>query len=452
MMNQPKKIFLTGALLASALVLLAGTSRADEIVVRDLATGQESTIPCYAVTSETWAEVKYKERKRSSEKSIPTLTVVRIKRNDKSKAASDLAGAIDTLERGNHAEAANALHDISGGGWTIDLESGDKKYVSFSEHDPSGRNKRPTWISEYAHFYYAKALFLDGVAKKDRDIIKAAWLALADVPVPDGKGTTGGFLGRFSGGNSRFVPAAMALEAKALMQLGRYDEAGAAFKALHKAALSIPLDPRWAYEGLIGSGAITEAQGNDTGAVETYRGAITTMLVLLGQESRSYMRRRYGVYYSQARMRVARLKLQVAEKRKAAVAFADLRTWIKGGMPEAVRKLGQAKGLPPESIAALVAGARAPLVQAVGYNGIGLAYLRESKPKYVDAMLAFKAVAVKYFEEAEQHARALYYLAQAAEGASKAAKGEVRSMYTATAEQALTMLRSQHPGSTWASK
>jgi len=453
MMNEPKRIFLTGALLAGTLLLWAASARADEIVVRDLASGQESTVPCYAVTSETWAEVKYKERKRSAEKSVPTISVVRIKRNDKSKAASDLVGAIDSLNRGNFAEAASALHDISGGGWYVDtVGSGDKKYVSFSKNDPTGKNKRPTWISEYAHFYYAKALFLAGEAKNDRDLIEEALLALDDVPVPGGKGKTGGFLGRFSGGNSRFVPEAMALKARALKFLARYDDAGVTFNALHKAAISIPLDPQWAYEGLIGTGSIAEAKGDFTRAVESYRGAITTMLVLLGQESRTYMRQRYGRYYSQARMRVARLKLQVAEKRKAASAFADLRNWITEGQPEAIRRTGKSKGLPAESIAALVAGARDPLVQAVGYNGIGLAYLREAKPKYVNAMLAFKAVAVKYFEEPEQHARALYYLAQAAEGASKGAKGEVQSMYASIAEQALTMLRSQHPESSWARK
>ena len=98
----------------------------------------------------------------------------------------------------------------------------------------------------------------------------------------------------------------------------------------------------------------------------------------------------------------------------------------------------------------MVAGARDPAVQAVGYNGIGLAYLNEPKPKYEEALVAFKAVAVRYFEDAEQHARALYYLAQAADGAAKQAKGEAKEMYAAMADQAAKSLRSQHPDSPWA--
>ncbi len=452
-MNNLTRLFASGLLLAGALALLALPAIADEIVVRDLATGKESTIRCFEVTSETWSEVKYKDRKRSADKSLATITVVSITRSDKSNDAANLAGAIDTLDRGNAKEAAEALQAISGGGWKIDLETGEKKYVSFNKNDPTGKNKRPTWISEYAHFYYAKAKFLHGQDAKDRDLIEEAYMALDDVAIP-GQATakTGGFLGRFSGGNSRFYAEALALKAQALTALARYEDAGATFKELHTAAIKIPLDPRWAYEGLVGAGVISEAKGDLTAAVTGYRGAMPTMEVLLTQETRDYMRQRYGRYYSQARMRVASVKLKDAETRKAASAFADLRNWINGGMPDAIRKAARGKGLPPASIAALVAGARDPLVQAVGYNGIGLAYLNEPKPKYEDALLAFKAVSVKYFQEPEQHARALYYLAQAATGASGDAKDEVKQMYKSMAEEALNMLRSQHPDSSWANK
>lgn len=451
-MNTSTRFFFLGVLLTAAACLLAGPAVADEIVVRDLATGQESAISCHSVTSETWSEVKYKERQRSAEKSVPTLTVVRVRRSDKSTNAASLTSAIADLKRGNYKEAAQRFHEISGGGWKIDLETGERKYVSFSANDPSGKNKRPPWISEYSHFYYAKAMFLQGRSINDRDVVEEAYYALEDLQVPGGKETTGGFLGRFAGGNSRHYPEAMALKGQALVLLARYDDAAKAFTELHKAAIRIPLDPRWAYEGLIGAGTIAESKGDLTAAVTGYRGAIPTMEVLLGQEARNYMRQRYGRYYSQARMRVAAVKLKAAEKRKAPAAFADLRQWIKGGMPEAIRARGKSKGLPPPSIAALVAGARDPAVQAVGYNGIGLAYLNEPTPKYEDAMLAFKAVTVKYFQEPEQHARALYYLAKAASGAAGAAKGEVKEMYTTMAGEAMKMLRSQHPGSEWASK
>ncbi len=450
-MNTPKRLFLLATLLAGA-AFLAAPAVADEIIVRDLATGQESSINVHVVTSETWSEVKYKERKRSAEKSVPTLTVVSVKRTDKSANASSLKEAIATLDRGSYKEASEALQAISGGGWKVDLETGERKYVSFSANDPSGRNKRPPWISEYSHFYYAKALFKLGRKNKDRDVVEEAYLALDDVAVPGGEGKTGGFLGRFAGGNSRFYPEAMALKGKALVLLARYDDAKKVFQDLHKSAIRIPLDPVWAYEGLVGGGSIAEAQGDLTAAVEGYRGAIPTMEVLLGQETRNYMRQRYGRYYSQARMRVAAVKLMAAEKRKAPAAFADLRQWIQGGMPDAIRRRAKTKGMPQESIAALVAGARDPAVMAVGYNGIGLAYLNEPKPKYEEAMLAFKAVTVKFFQEPEQHARALYYLAKAADGAAKAAKGEVKKMYESMADEAVKMLRSQHPGSTWAGR
>ncbi len=451
-MNTPTRLFFLGLLVACAACLFTGPAHADEITVRDLASGQTSTITCYEVTSETWSEVKYKERKRSAEKVVPTLTVVSIKRSDKSKNAANYASAVADLGRGNFKESARALQGISGGGWKVDLETGERKYVSFSAGDPEGRNKRPPWISEYAHFYYAKAMFLHGESAKDRDTIEAAYLALDDVKVPGGTGTTGGFLGRFEDGGSRFYPEAMMLKGKALVLLARYEDAAATFQELHKSAIKIPLDPRWAYEGLVGGGSIAEAKGDLTGAVTGYRGAIPTMEVMLGRETRNYMRQQYGRYYSQARMRVASVKLMAAEKRKAPAAFADLRQWIQAGMPEAIRRRAKSKGLPPESIAALVEGARDPAVQAVGYNGIGLAYLNEPKPKYEDAMLAFKAVTVKYFAEPEQHARALYYLAKAARGAAKAAKGEVKEMYDAMAQQAMNMLRSQHADSPWSSK
>jgi len=450
--NIPTRLSLLGLLWAGVALLLAAPALADEILVRDLGSGQESSITCYEVTSETWSEVKYKERERSTEKSVPTLTVVGITRNDKSADATNLASAIADIGRRNFKEAARVLQSISGGGWKIDLETGERKYVSFSANDPEGRNKRPSWISEYAHFHYAEAMYLLGEATKDRDAVESAYLALDDVAVPGGKGTTGGFLGRFAGGNSRFYPDAMALKAKALVQLARYDDAKVVFEELHKAAISIPLDPTWSYEGLIGGGTIAEAKGDLTGAVEGYRGAGTTMEVLLGGETRNYMRQQYGRYYSQARMRVAAVKLLDAEKRKAPAAFADLRSWIKAGMPEEIRAYGKSKGLPKESIDALVAGARDPAVQAVGYNGIGLAYLNEPTPKYEEAMLAFKAVAVKYFQEPEEHARALYYLHEAAAGAAKGAKGDVQQMYTAMATEALSMLRSQHPESEYARK
>jgi len=436
-----------------ALALWCSPARADEIIVRDLDTGAESSIRAWKVTSESWSEIKYKERERSADRTIsPALRVVRIRHSQRSKEAEDLDAAIAELGRKNYREAADALQAISGGGYKTDLETGDRKYVSFSEHDPKGRNKRPPWLSEYSHFYYAQAKYLEGRSKKDRDLLQEALLAIDDLPVPDGEAgqTTGGFLGRFANGNSRFYPDAMAIKANLLVALARYDDAAALFTALHNASIRVPLDPRWSYEGLIGAGTIAEAQGDATSSIEAYNAAATTMKLLLREEARGWMLNQYGRYYSQARMHAAAVMLQTAEKRKAVSAFNKLRAWIKGGQPETLR--AQAGGLPKKAVDALVAGAREPTVQAVGLNGIGLAYLNEPKPKYEEALLAFKAVTVKYFQVPEQHARALYYLAKAAKGAAAQAKGEARSMYEGMVEQARTMLRGQHPNSPWANR
>lgn len=456
-MSHTKRISLTTGAILAAFLLLAPITRADEIVVRDLNTGAEKKVRCWGVTAETWTEVKYRERQRSADKSIPTITVVRIIRGDKSANAQNLRSAMGELARGNHAEAARALKEISGGGWKVDFDTGERTgFKSFDEGDPSGRNKRPSWVSEYAHFHYAKAKLLEGVATKDRAAFEEALLAVDDVKVPggDGKQTTGGFLGRFKGGNSRFYPEAEWVKAQALVGLARYDDAQKAFTQLQNDAGRVKLAPRWTYEGVIGQGVIAEAQGNLTLAVDGYRAAMPTMEVLIEQETRDYMRRRCGRWWSQAHMNVARVKLADAEKAKSPAKFSSLRNWIKKGSPEAVRKYAGGKGWPKPSVDALVAGARDPGVQAVGLNGIGLAFLNEPKPRYEEAMLSFKSVSVKYFQVPEQHARALYYLAQAARKAGDAANGnkDVKAMYAGMADEAVKMLRKQHPDSEWANR
>lgn len=447
----------TGACLL-ALVAWAASARADEILVRDLATGATSSIRCHEVTSETWSEVKYKERERSAETSIPTLRVVDIVRASKDATATNLLNAMAEVERGNHREAASALQAISGGGWKVNLDDGKRTYKSFSEDDPGGRTRRPPWTSEYAHFFYAKAKFLAGRAgTKDRALLEEALLAIDDVAVPgEPAKKTGGFLGRFSGGNSRWYAEALYIKATLLVELARYDDAAPVYAELYGSAISVGLEPRWAFEGKIGPGVIAEAKDNAGAAEEAYGAASGTMELLLKDEQRRWVLGEYGRYYSRGRMRVAAIKLQQAEKRQAASAFADLRNWIKQGMPEAIRERAAAKGLGEAAVDALVAGARDPAVQAVGLNGIGLAYLNEPEPKYEDALLAFKAVVVKYFQVPDQPARALYYLAKAAEGAAreadKAKKPQVRDMYLAMQSGSVKTLRRDHPDSAWANK
>ena len=456
-MSTTKRIALTLGAVFGAALLLSPIAVADEIIVRDLNTGAEKTIRCWGVTSETWTETKYRERERSADQSVPSVSVVRIVRDDKSPNAQNFRAAMSELNRGNYAEAARAFKEISGGGWKVDFETGERTgFKSFNEGDPSGRNKRPSWVSEYAHFYYAKSKLLEAKANKDRAAYEEALLAIDDVKVPggDGKQTTGGFLGRFKGGNSRYFPEALWVKANALVGLARYDDAAKAFTQLQNDAGRVKLAPRWTYEGVIGPGRIAEAQGNLTEAVNGYRAAIPTMEVLIEQETRDYMRRRCGLWWSQAHMNVARVKLADAEKAKSPAKFSSLRSWIQKGTPDAVRKYAEGKGWPKPAVDALVGGARDPRVQAVGLNGIGLAYLNEPKPRNEEAMLAFKAVSVKYFQVPEQHARALYYLAKAAKAAAGAsgAKAEVKEMYGAMADEAVRMLRKQHPDSTWANR
>ena len=441
---------LSALLLGGLLAAAAPAARADEIIVRDPDTGVKSSINAWGITSESWSEVKYKERERSAEKSVPTLSVVSIKRKDKSANAASLEAAIADLRRGNFREAAESLRAINGGGGNMDLETGERKFVSFSENDPTGRNKRPPWSSEYSHFYYAKARFLEGVKNNDRGALEEALMALVDMKVPVGEGTTGGFLKRFAGGNSRFYAEAMALKAEVLTKLARYDEAKTTFAELDSAALKVPLAPQWLYRGAIGPGVIAEAKGDLTGAVSGYSAASNKLWVILGKEQRKWLLAEVGRYISRARMRTSAVMLASAEKRNAASAFRELRTHITGGSPEALRKKASGRGLSAAAVAAIVAGARDPAVQAVGLNGMGLAYLSDAKPNYEQALLAFKAVTIKYFQEPEQHARALYYLAKAADKAAQEAKGEVKTMYAAMVGEATKMLRDQHPDTEWA--
>ncbi|MDA1194367.1 MAG: hypothetical protein O2894_04215 [Planctomycetota bacterium] len=459
-MTHRTRLTLTLGALASALLLTTAPARADEILVRDLQTGVESTVRCFSISSETWTEIKYRERERSADKSIPTVTVVRIDHADKTPTALGVASALSELERGNFAEAARALKELSGGGWKIDFDTGERKgYQSFTENDPAGKSKRPGWESEYAHFYYAKALLLKAKAGQDKAGqdkagFEDALFAVDDVQVPggDGKQTTGGFLGRFEGGNSRFFPEATWIKAHALAGLGRFDEAQATFTQLQNDASRVKLDPRWTYEGVIGAGVIAEAKNDLTAAADGYRAAMPTMEVLLEQETRDYMRRQCGRWWSQAHMHVARIKLKDAEDAKSAAKFSALRAWIAKGAPDEVRAYAKGKNWPQPAIDALVAGARDPAAQAVGLNGIGLAYLNEPKPRNEEALLAFKTVTVQYFQVPAQHARALYYLAQVAGAAAKEAAGkkDVKAMYETMADEAIKTLREQYPDSEWA--
>jgi tetratricopeptide (TPR) repeat protein len=440
--------------LAATLASSAVAARADEIVVRDLETCAESTLRVHEIVSEDWAEVKYRERPNGAVLSLPTLTVVSISRSGKDKQGQSLDEAILELNRGNHDEAAAALAKLATGGWKTDAATGDRSFVPYSEGDPTGKGKRPTWLSEYSHFHFAKALLLSAERKGDKDRVGEALLAIDDLPVPGSQARSGGFLGRFAGGNSRFYGEAMWLKARALTALGRYDEATAAFQELHDAALKADLGPRWAYEGKLGPGLVAQAKGDLGSARQAFTSVGLTLLTMLKTESRGCLRQELGRFYSLARARQLQAMLEDAEKRSSPAAFKELSAFIEQGAPESLRKLGQSQGLAPAAVLALVSGARDPQVQAVALNAEGLCHLNESPANLEQALLAFKAVDVKHFTLPGERARALYYLAQTAQKAAQAAKAgtPVRAMYEGMAQEALRKLRERHADSPWANK
>ncbi len=432
----------------------ATTAQADEIRVRDLATCEESVVRAYDIVSEDWAEVKYRERANGATLSLPTLTVLSVTRSSKDKQIQSLESAIMELERNNVQEALSALSKLTTGGWKVDPGSGERKFVPYNENDPTGKGKRPEWSSEYAHFFYAKALFLSGVATNSKDRIGEALLALDDLDVPGGTAKSGGFLGRFAGGNSRFYAEAMWLKASALMHLARFDEAAAVYQALHDAALKVDLGPRWAYEGKIGPGAIAQAKGDLGQAKVAYQAAGLTLLTMLKNESRGCLRQELGRLYSVSRTRMAEAMLTDAELRNSPPAFQELANFLQQGSADALRRLGSSNGLTAEMTQALVNGARDPQVQAVSLNGEGLGYLNATPPDLERAILAFKAVDVLYFQVPQERARALYYLARTAKKAAEGAKAgsKARSLYERMGQEAAKTLRDRHADSPWANK
>jgi tetratricopeptide (TPR) repeat protein len=434
---------------ACAGVFLAGmaaTAAADELVIQDPETCERKVVRAEEIGAETWLKVQYREKPRAPFKEAAAADVVEIRRSSNDPQADRLLEAMDELRKGNVQQAREALQKVNGGGWKVDME-GKRSYSAFNEGDAQGRGKRPSWINEYSHFHYAKALVLEGTRLKKKDVLEEALLALDDLPIPggDGKKKTGGFLARFKDGNSRWYPDALLLRAEALLGLGRYDEAAKAYDDLYK-AVPLGLHPRWALEAKLGPGAIAEAQEKPVEAVTAYTAAADVMSILLGNETRACFRRELGRYYSQARARAIAVLLKAAEAHKSKAEFANLRTFIDEGSPESIRKKFGSR--PKPEVEALVAGARDPKYQAVAQNGLGLAYLNEGRAE--EAVLAFLSVSVKYFAEHEEVPRALFYLGEAAAAAGKDAKGDAAKYYASLREQAAKSLQSDYPGSPFA--
>jgi hypothetical protein len=311
---------------------------------------------------------------------------------------------------------------------------------------PGGRGRRPPWTSEYAHFFHAKALALVGLEREDEAILQEALLALDDLPVPGGKETSGGFLGRFKGGNSRWYPEALALKGRVLVGLERHEEAAKVLDQLYEESVGNKLDPRWAYEAKIGAGAIAEARDQAEDAVTAYTRAADAMVTLLKDTAEECRRREFGRWYSMGRMKAASVLLAAAEKARSAAQYGRLRQYLEDSSPDALRR--KFSTLPPGQLDALLVGAQDPMVQAVLMNGMGVSYLNEGK--HDEALIALGTVGATHFQVPEEHARALYYFARAAEAAAKAAKGSAAKAYEAMGKAALSALKSEHPNSPWA--
>ena len=171
------------------------------------------------------------------------------------------------------------------------------------------------------------------------------------------------------------------------------------------------------------------------------------MRLMLRDEGRDCFRRALGRYFNRARMKQAAIRLEQAEKNRSPAEFRKLREFIEKSTPAALAR--SFSTLPKPQMDALVAGAMDPAVQAVMQNGLGLAYLNEKK--YEEAIHAFRAVEVKYFQDPGEHARALHYLALAAdEAAKKASQPEAKQLYQRIRDGAKARLKAEHPSSRWA--
>lgn len=444
-----------GALLlglaTAALLTGAASARADEIVTLHPDTCEQVVIKAHEVLPETWTEVEYRERDKGPTKKVPLALVLEIHRSAASKDKSNLENALLELDRGNLTEARMALRELAGGGYST--QEGQRVFTSFMPKDTGkAKGKRPAWTAEYAHFFYAKALVLEGLKTQNDKLLEEALLCLDDLPVPGAdpkqEATTGGFLARFKGGNSRWLPEAIALKGRALIGLKRFEDAAKVFEDLYNQAVTSGLSPRWVYEAKVGPGLIAEAQGDQAKAIQAYEQAPTALDTLIAQVPNRCLRLEVGRYYSQLRAHAAALMLAKAEAAGTAAAYGPVKAYLLEGQPEALkRRLGSR---PPEQQEALLTGARAPEVQAVNQIGLGQAYLAEGK--FEEAVLALRAVAIRHFGARERAAAALYFLAKAADGAGKAAKGAAQGFYLKLKDDALNQLKTDYRESPYASK
>ncbi|MFM8385431.1 MAG: tetratricopeptide repeat protein [Planctomycetia bacterium] len=439
------------SLALGAVLLAALPAHADDtITALNPDTCERYTIKCTEVLPETATEVRYKLGK--AEKSVPLPLVVEIDRSTGGKERAILEAALLELRRGNFTEARTSLRDLAAGGFK--MEDGVQKFTPFPKGGSGAKGKRVAWTQEYAHYWYAVALVREGEKSGNGKLLEEALLVLDDVPAPgDGKETTGGFLGRFKGGNSRWIADATLLKAEALLGLKRWDEAAAAFNELSNLGMSAGYSPRWVFEGKRGPGRIAEAQGDTDTAIRAYEGAPQALDSLLKDLPSRCLRLEAGRWYSVLRMEAAKVLLRKAEASGKPADFMPVRNYLEGSTPEALQR--KVSGKPPEQAEALLAGSRAPEVRAVLASGLGQAYLADKR--FDDAILSLSALTVRGGAGSTGAARdlvagALYYLAKACEGAIQGASGEAKATYEAMRSGALKRLKTDFADSLYATK
>lgn len=438
-----------GLLVLGGVLASARPARAEEILARHPDTCELITIKCAEVLPESWTEVEYRETAKGATKKVPLALVVEIRRTTGAQERSNLENAIQELDRGNLTEARTALRELAAGGYAS--VEGQRVFTSFMPKGASAtKGKRPAWTKEYAHFYYVKALVLEGRKTGNDKLLDEALMCLDDVALPDAKEkeTSGGFLARFKGGNSRWYADALLLRAQALVGLKRYDEALKAYEELFNQAVGVGLSPRFVYEAKVGPGEVAEAQGDASKAAQVYEQAPTALDTLLAQAPNRCLRLEIGRAFSQVRARAAALKLKNAEAAGSPAAYVAVKAFLLDSLPDALQKKFQ--GRPAEQLEAVMSGARAPEVQAVIQLGLGQAYLAEGK--FEEAILALRSVAVRYFGARPQAGAALYFLAKAADGAAQAAKGAAKETYEGLKDDALKQLKAEYPDSPYATR
>lgn len=435
------------AALAAASALLVGivafapAARADEIRYLNPATCETVVEKIADVTEESWTTIGYRVKAGAPIKRIETRYLVELTRDANDSQSNAFRSAAQELRSGNFGGARAGFGQVAGGGRTTDPDSGKITFKPF----PAAEGGKAKWYVDAAQYHYALASYREGLAKNDLTLVSEALRALDN----DAAGEKG-FLARYKEGRSRWYADAWALKGDCQLALKNFDDAAATYDALYQKLLTTPaIGARYASRAKLGVGRIAEAKGSMSEAATAYDAAAAALQSLLEQAQDACSRADLGRFFNEARMQKARIMLDAATKNDAPTDFAELRKYLETGTPDGLRQ--RFAGKPKEVVDAVIAGALSPAVQAVAQNGIGLAFLREKR--YSEAVYAFVNVRIKYFGEADEVPRALYYLGEAAEAAAKGStRPEAKSLYQAQADAARAELARAWPDSPWAKK